>query len=132
MDCGDPLVEKLRAAWARRSASTRLAALSEMLLALDFSLDTPKEIVILTRNSRDEAEPLLQEFRRTFLPNRILTLVSQGGELDSHATLVPLLEYKVARNGRPTAYVCERRVCELPTNDPEVFAGQLRGVSRKQ
>ena len=55
------------------------ATLSEMLLAVDFHLDRPKEIVIVTPNSRSEAEPLLARLRAKFVPNRILIVVSQEG-----------------------------------------------------
>jgi uncharacterized protein YyaL (SSP411 family) len=39
---------------------------------------------------------------------------------------VPWITGKVAQQDRVTAYVCENRVCALPTTDPEVFAGQIR------
>ncbi len=99
--------------------------LSEMLLALDFALDTPKEIVIVTAGGRAAAEPLLRAVRGTFVPNRVLVVPS---DTERVAHLVPLVEGKVAQGGRPTAYVCERRRCELPTTDPTVFAEQLRKV----
>jgi uncharacterized protein YyaL (SSP411 family) len=102
------------------------ASLSEMLLAVDFHLDRPKEIVIATPNSRREAEPLLARLRAEFVPNRILIVVSQGAELATHAKVVPLVESKVAQKRKATAYVCEQRVCELPTSDPDVFARQIR------
>lgn len=41
---------------------------------------------------------------------------------------VPLLRGKKSLKGQATAYVCERRLCRLPTADPEVFAQQLRKV----
>jgi len=104
------------------------AALSEMLLALDFQLDVPKEIVIVVPRSRAEAEPLLAELRATFLPNRVLSVASEGKDLAAQAKVVPLVEGKLARKGQATAYVCEKRVCELPTADPRVFAGQIRKV----
>jgi hypothetical protein len=40
---------------------------------------------------------------------------------------VPITAEKIAQDGKPTAYVCERRVCKLPTTDPETFARQLGG-----
>ena len=101
---------------------------SEMLLAVDFHLDTPKEIVIVVPHAREEAQPLLDELSATFLPNRILAVVAEGDELDSHTALIPLLEGKVARDRQPTAYVCENRICDLPTTDPAVFATQIRTV----
>jgi uncharacterized protein YyaL (SSP411 family) len=102
------------------------AALSEMLLALDWQLDTPKEIVIATPRSRDEAAPFLAELRSRFVPNRVVALV--GPDDDDQNQLVPLIEGKAALRGRATAYVCENRVCDLPTSDPAVFARQIATV----
>ena len=116
----------LQAFSARLSQSP--TALSEMLLASDFHFDTPKELVIVTPNSREEAEPLLAKLRSTFLPNRVLTIAAEGDDLADQSRLVPLLEGKVTRGGQATAYVCERRLCKLPTSDPEVFAQQIRKV----
>ncbi len=116
----------LRAFGARLSQAP--GALSELLLACDFSLDTPKELVIVAPTSRKEAEPLLAKLRSTFLPNRVLVVAAQGADFAAQSPLVPLLQGKVARKGQPTAYVCERGVCALPTSDPEVFARQLRKV----
>ena len=101
------------------------AGVGEMLLALDFALDTPKEIVIVTVDERATAEPLLHAVREIFTPNQVLVVHTDGR---GTAHLVPLLEDKVAQGGKPTAYVCERRHCELPTTDPAVLAGQLRKV----
>ncbi|MFQ5666029.1 MAG: thioredoxin domain-containing protein, partial [Candidatus Binatia bacterium] len=106
------------------------AALSAMLQAVDYYLDTPKEIVIVTPQSRREADPFLAQLRTTFLPNRILVVVTAGRQLASQAKLVPLLESKIARGGKATAYVCEQRVCALPTTSPAVFAEQISSVHR--
>jgi uncharacterized protein YyaL (SSP411 family) len=100
-------------------------AFSELLLACDFQLDTPKQVVIVAPSERAQAEPLLAKLRRSFVPNRVLVVAIQGSDLQAQAQLVPLLEGKLARGGRATAYVCERRVCDLPTSDPDVFAAQL-------
>ena len=108
--------------------SARPAALSEMLLALDFHVDTPKQVLIVTPGDRAQAARLLEQLRDAFLPNRILTVVSEGKELEQHAAVIPLLDRKRAIKGQPTAYVCENRICELPTGDPVTFAGQLRKV----
>ena len=104
------------------------AAAAEALLAVDYYLDTPKEIVIVTPTSRQDAEPLLAQLRATFLPNRILTVVVDGEDLAAQTKLIPLLEGKFARDGQATAYVCENRVCDLPTTDPDVFARQIGTV----
>jgi hypothetical protein len=115
-----------RALAAFSSSLTRAPeAFSELLLAVDFWTDIPKEIVIVTPSSRAQAEPLLARLRRAFVPNRALVVAAQGPDLEAQARLVPLLEGKLARGGQATAYVCERRVCDRPTTDPELFAAQL-------
>jgi uncharacterized protein YyaL (SSP411 family) len=102
-------------------------ALSEMLLAVDYYLDTPKQIIIVTPSGkRKDAAPMLAVLRSQFVPNRILAVVSEGEELESSTRIVPLLGGKEAMNGQVTAYVCENRVCKLPTSDIAEFARQLK------
>ena len=101
-------------------------ARAEMLLALDFALAAPKEIVIVTPRSRAEAAPLLAVLRRSFVPNRVLVVAIEGPDLAAQAARVPLLTGKHAIGGKPTAYVCQQRRCALPTADPTVFSRQLQ------
>ncbi len=100
-------------------------ALSELLLALDYRLDTTKEIIIVGPASGADPSEMLAPLRASYVPNRILAVVTEES-IEAHAALVPLVEGKVAQRGRVTAYVCEDRICELPTSDPEVFARQIR------
>ena len=104
-------------------------ALSEMLLGLDFYTDRPKEIVVVAAD-RAAAAPLLKVLGRTFVPNRVLAVVAPSA-VDTLAKLVPLVGEKIAQGGKPTAYVCENRVCKLPTTDPAVFEKQLRSVAKR-
>jgi uncharacterized protein YyaL (SSP411 family) len=104
--------------------------LAEMLLALDYHLDSPKEIVIVTPpGSADQAGPFLAELRSTYLPNRILAVVAAGDELDRQTGVIPLLKNKIPVDGQATAYVCENRVCALPTGNRRVFAEQIARVT---
>ncbi len=95
-----------------------------MLSALDFRLDTPLEIVIVSPPD-GSAAPLEAVLRRTFVPNRIYATASEGPELEERARLIPLLAGKRALRGVATAYVCRQRTCDLPTSDPTVFSAQL-------
>ncbi len=101
------------------------AAAPRLLAALDFHTDLVKQIVIVTPRPEDEPDALLAALASSFVPNRVLAVVSQGAGQRELESLVPLVANKVAREGRPTAYVCERRVCTLPTADAEVFTRQL-------
>jgi uncharacterized protein len=100
-------------------------AVAKMLSAIDFRLDTPKEIVIVKPDAGASAEPMLSRLRQTFLPNRVITIATQGADLEEHKKLVPLLDGRKAIDGKVTAYVCEARVCKLPTTDPAVFTRQI-------
>lgn len=64
------------------------------------------------------------------MPNRVVAVVKEGDDLKALARLVPLVAEKAPLRGKPTAYVCEQRVCELPTTDPAVFARQIASVRR--
>jgi hypothetical protein len=101
------------------------SGLPKMLAALDFYLDVPREVLIVAPAQAADAAPLLSRLRRTFLPNRILAVTSEGPALTAAASVLPVLEGKRALGGRPTAFVCEKGRCELPTSDPEIFARQL-------
>jgi uncharacterized protein YyaL (SSP411 family) len=124
-----------RAQRVLRSFSSNLAAhphaLSEMLVAVDFYLDKPKEIIIIApEGKRAEASPFLSEFRKAFLPNRILSVITEGNELESHAAVIPLVQGKSALEGKATAYVCEKGICLLPTGDPDTFAREIKTVEK--
>ena len=122
--------EKALTSFSRILTSTP-AALSEMLLAVDFFLDTPKEIIIVTpEDKKEEAESFLVAFRKQFLPNRILLVTPEGKEAAMHASLIPFVQKKMALQGKTTAYVCEEGTCKLPTSDPVVFSRQIKGVKK--
>ena len=122
--------ERALGAFAGTLTTTPTSA-AEMLLAVDFHLDTPKEIILVAPSSRADAGPFLDRLATTFLPNRILAVAVEGRDLADQAEVVPLLEGKYAIDGRATAYVCENRVCDLPTTDPEVFARQIRATGHR-
>ncbi len=113
------------------SASARSLALSEMLLALDFHTDRVKEIVIVAPSGgANEVEKFLNEFRKKYLPNHTLSVVTAGQELAVYAALVPLVQNKSAQDGKTTAYICENGTCQLPALTPADFARQLNEVEK--
>jgi uncharacterized protein YyaL (SSP411 family) len=106
-------------------------ALSEMLLAVDFYLDSPKEVIIVAPKGKGaEVEPFLSEFRKQFLPNRILTVITEEEDSESYSGIIPMVQGKISLEGKVTAYVCEGGTCKLPTADPLVFSQQIK-VAKK-
>ena len=109
-----------------RVLTERPVAMSEGLLALDFFLDAPREIVVVWPDGgRAAAEPLLAVLRETFLPARALTGGAES-EIASLGALVSFARDKVAQAGRATAYVCLRGACQLPATEPAALKQQLR------
>jgi uncharacterized protein YyaL (SSP411 family) len=102
------------------------SAFGEMLLAFELRSGA-KEIVVV---APDQAAPdaladMLAPLRRNLVTARVLATTFEGERQARTVEVVSLAARKRARDGRVTAYVCEARVCQLPTTDPAVFAGQL-------
>ncbi|MCP4004557.1 MAG: thioredoxin domain-containing protein, partial [bacterium] len=108
----------------------RPTSIAEMLLAVDYQTETTKEIVIVAPSSGADPSAMLAPLRNHYLPSRIVSIVRQGADLEAHAGVVPLVRDKKAQGGAVTAYVCENRVCDAPTTDPAVFAGQISKTAR--
>jgi uncharacterized protein YyaL (SSP411 family) len=106
------------------------AALGEMLLALDFHADVPREVVLVWKEGDAPPEDLADVLRDTFLPNRAILGAREGAPLDELAAVAPVAEGRVAVGGRPTAYVCERGQCQLPSITAEKFRDRLAAVRR--
>jgi uncharacterized protein YyaL (SSP411 family) len=102
-----------------------------MLLALDFELEPTREIIVIRPAAGGDLASMLAPLRSAHLPNRVLVVATEGNDLRAHSAAVPLLEGKIAQQGKVTAYVCENRVCKRPTTDPEIFAEQIRSSSAR-
>lgn len=125
--------------YRKRAVSTLLAfsktfessplGLSEMMLALEFSLDSPKEVVILFPKGKSlESGPVLKEFRKTYLPNRVLIRVEEGEHAEKLAEIIPMVAGKKTIGGKPMAFVCEKGVCLLPSYTANDFAQQIKTI----
>lgn len=128
--------------WKARATSTLRAfskalgerphSLDEMLLGVDYFYDRPKEIAVVLPNqgNREDAVPLLRVLQQTFLPNRVLVVSEEAQLTGELAKRLPWTAEKIAQGGKPTAYVCEEGLCELPTSSPSVLAEQLKRPAR--
>jgi len=67
----------------------------------------------------------MNEFRRSYLPNKVLMVLTEGDELEEYGKAIPLVQGKRALNGKVTAYVCEQGICKLPARDPKTFVRQI-------
>src|SRR2546429_8324155 len=90
------------------------SAMPQMLVALDYSLTKPRQIVIAGKKDAPETKALLREVHRHFLPKTILVLADGaegqkflGEKNETIRAMSPL-------DGNPAAYVWEKFTCKAP------------------
>ena len=117
-----------------RAATSALRAVGGVLLrapsmfghalsALDLTLSRATEVAIVGDPDEAATRTLLDVVRKPYRPNLV---VAAAREDDADATkTIPLLADRTARDGRATAYVCERFVCQQPVTSAEDLAAQL-------
>ncbi|XP_035696077.1 spermatogenesis-associated protein 20-like isoform X1 [Branchiostoma floridae] len=105
---------QLMTAFGARLAAIPLA-LPEMVSALIFYQQTPKQIII-AGNPRDrDTKALLQCVHSSFNPNKIL-IIADGKEHGYLYEKLKVLSTLKKVDGKATAYVCENYACSLPVN----------------
>jgi uncharacterized protein YyaL (SSP411 family) len=90
-----------------------------MLVALDFSLSKPRQIVIAGKPDAPETKALLAEVHRHFLPNKILLLADGADGQKYLGEKNEALRSMSFLNGKAAAYVCENFTCKAPVTDPD-------------
>jgi uncharacterized protein YyaL (SSP411 family) len=83
---------------------------ANLLAALDFAISGPREIAVVGDPQAPATQALLGHIRRTYLPNRTLTVIDPADP----SPRPPLLEGKGQIDGQPTVYVCHRMTCSAP------------------
>ncbi len=105
------------------SMSTRLqsvpSAVPQMLVAVNFLLGPPRQIIIAGTPGNADTCALLKEVHSHFLPNAILLLADDGSGQETLASYNDFLKTIHPIDGKATAYVCRDCRCDLPTGTAE-------------
>jgi len=101
-------------------------AFSELLGALGRHLGPPLEVAVVGDPDDPATAALAAEVHRRFLPTAVSVVAAPGAGAEHTA----LLADRPLRDGRPTAYVCQRFACQSPVTDPAELAAQLDALSR--
>ena len=96
----------------------------QMLAALDFSLNGPRQIIIAGKQEAPETRALLNEIHARFIPNKIIML-AEGAPGQQPAGYPDLFSGLGEGSGRATAYLCENYHCRLPASSPAELAAAL-------
>jgi uncharacterized protein len=102
------------------------SAMPQMLVALDYSLSKPRQIVIAGRKDAPGTKALLSEVHRHFLPKTILIL-ADGAEGQKYlGEKNETIRAMSMADGKPTAYVCENFTCKAPVTESKHLAELLK------
>jgi uncharacterized protein len=105
------------------SMSTRLqsvpSAVPQMLVAVNFLLGKPRQIIIAGTPGNADTRELLKEVHSHFLPNAILLFADGGSGQETLALYNDFLKTIHTIDGKATAYVCRDYRCDLPTGTVE-------------
>ncbi|MDO8484522.1 MAG: hypothetical protein Q7S35_06210, partial [Candidatus Limnocylindrales bacterium] len=96
---------------------------AQWLVAMDLALRPIVEVAIVGRPAEPATKALVAEVRRGFRPSQVLAVAG-----DPAAAAIPLLDDRIAIDGRPTAYVCRSFACRLPVTSPEALRAELDAV----
>jgi uncharacterized protein YyaL (SSP411 family) len=97
------------------------SAMPQMLVALDYSLGKPRQIVIAGKIDNDQTKALIREVNRHFIPSKILIL-ADGGEAQKYlGENNEAIRAMAPIDGKPAAYVCENFTCKAPVTDPKAL-----------
>ena len=102
-------------------------SLPQMLVALEYSLSKPKQIIIAGNPDMNDTKGMLREVHQRFIQNKILMIADGGKNQAAFVRWLPFLEGVKPIKGKATAYVCINYACKLPTSDLEVLKQILDG-----
>ncbi|MCE2488010.1 MAG: thioredoxin domain-containing protein, partial [Desulfurellaceae bacterium] len=88
---------------------------SQLLGALDFYLQRPKQIVLVGDASAPETRQLLARINGLYLPNKTVVCLDPQSLADGKGPAA--LAGKVQVDGQLTAYVCHNFTCSPPATD---------------
>ena len=120
-----------RATWVLETLAEPLAqhgaAFGHLLGAADLAIHGATEVAIVGEPESEDFKALTAEVARHYLPALVL-----AGGAPGDGVGVALLEDRVVREGRATAYVCRQYLCAEPTSDPERLASLLEEAGQRQ
>ena len=89
------------------------------LMALDFSLEEPRRVVVAGDPADPATRGLLQASHSVYQPNKVV--LGTAGPVESFAASLR------AKGEKPTAFVCTGLACKPPTQDPAQVRAHLGG-----
>lgn len=97
-------------------------AFGEALNAADMLVQGLAEVAIVGNPTQEATKSLLAQVREIYRPNVITALARNNVEGEAN---IPLLNYRIMRDGKPTVYVCRNFMCKMPVTTSEEMSELL-------
>jgi uncharacterized protein YyaL (SSP411 family) len=101
------------------------SSMPQMLIALSWAQSKPKQVVIAGKPDDAATQGMLREAYRHFVPHEVLILADGGAGQQFFSDHVEFMKSVGKIDNKPTVYVCENFVCQLPTTDVKKLAELL-------
>jgi uncharacterized protein YyaL (SSP411 family) len=101
------------------------SSMPQMLVALDFHLAKPVQIVLAGDAAAESTKELLHAVHRRYGANRIVLGADGGAGQAFLAARAKFIDGMKTLDGKATAYVCRDYACQKPTSDVEELQQQL-------
>ena len=103
-------------------------SLTDMLIAADFWLGPRSEIVVAGQLRQPEAQAVLGQLRKHFLPRMVVLLRDSEMNLPLLEEIAETVKGRNAIDGKVTIYLCEDFVCKQPMTEQAEFSKAIKAL----
>ena len=107
------------------------AAMPHLLIAADFSLSQPLQIIFAGNRRHPVIQEMIDEVHTRFLPEKIMVFADGADGQEFLKGFVPFFGTITSAAGKQTAYLCQNYTCDLPVSDVETMIHILENKNRK-
>jgi len=100
-------------------------AMPQMMVAFDFYLDKPMQIIIAGSPESQNTKAMLREIHKHYIPNKILLLADGSNGQATLAKKNDFIRNLKRIENKSTAYICEDFTCRLPITELKYLADIL-------
>jgi len=93
------------------------AAYTQLMVALDFAMDSSHEVVIVGDLVEKGTIDLLKTLRAQFIPNKVVLFRPSGEDSPDISRITPFTKNLSSLGGKATVYVCTNYTCKMPTTE---------------
>ncbi|HUI80778.1 MAG TPA: thioredoxin domain-containing protein [Bryobacteraceae bacterium] len=117
--------ERLISAFGPR-LSVAPVAIPKMLVAVDFLLSDPRQVIIVGNRGAADTNELIHTVQSHFDPHRIILVVDSEESRQALSAGIPSIAAMSQLDGRAAAYVCRNYTCQLPVSEVSRLAELLQ------